>query len=182
MDWLDIPPLPEVQQSSSPKKAVITRCQKQTIRLRPVPSSRSAHSLHKGRNRRGGIDLDDSVEIADIEAQFKRARRHDDAVLLLSESMFRRSALLDTERTVRNECLNLPFPEKQGQLFHSRPAIAEYQTLLSPVQQRDDLGCIFQRVNVVELHLGGLFHGERRRDNLSLPLRAGGKPFKHLVW
>src|SRR5438045_741465 len=118
MDRLDEAAAPEIEQGTGPEKAVIARCEKQAVRLRPGSPPSPAHPLQEGRHRGRSIDLDDSVEITNVEAQFQRACGHYHAVLFLSEGMFRCPTLLDAEGTVRHECLDLPLPEKQSKLLH----------------------------------------------------------------
>ena len=122
------------------------------------------------------------VQVTHIKAEFERTGGDDDAVLLLGEGVFGCPALLTAERTVRNECLDFSFTQKQRKLFNPGSAVTEHEPLFALMQQRNHLGRILKRTDVIQLDDGGLPCGRCRRNHLPLPLRPRRQPRQHLGW
>ena len=151
---------------SGPEQGFVARRQEEAIRGAARPPPGPAHPLEERGDRRRGVDLDHPVEVADVDAKLQRACGHDHAVLPSGERLLGQTAFLGPERTVRDERLDFLFTQQQGELLHPRPAVAEDQPLLAPVQQPDDLGRIGEGAHEVDLDLGLLPFVRRRLDDL----------------
>jgi hypothetical protein len=79
------------------------RRQEQAVSPGVGATASTAESLEEGRNGRRRIDLDHSVEVADVDTEFESAGGDDDAIPAVGESALGVVALLFAERTVGNE-------------------------------------------------------------------------------
>ena len=76
----------------------------------------------------------DTIEITNIDAEFECARRDDHAVLRLGERLLRLPALVETQRAVRHECVDLKALEFVAELLGALTAIDEHKSLFATVQ------------------------------------------------
>ena len=101
-----------------------------------------------------GVDLDDPVQVAHVDAQLQNARGHDHAVVPVGEGLLGLPTLLLAERAVGDEGRDAQLPQPGPQFLGPGTAVDEDQPLLAPVQPRDHHGRVLQRADVVQLDLG----------------------------
>ncbi len=85
---------PQQEQAGGPQQRAIGQHQEKTVAYGARPASGAAQTLQKRRNSAGCVQLDDPVKIADIDAQFQRARRDDHTVPGLRERLLRTAPLV----------------------------------------------------------------------------------------
>ena len=173
-DRFDVASRPEIDQAGGLDERVVAGGQKQAVARRARPPPRAAHPLQEARDRRRRVDLDHSIQIAHVNAQFQRAGGDDHAVLARGERLFRLPALLLAERAVRDQRRGLELPQLGAQLLGARPAVDEHQPLLAPVEPGDHDRRVLERTGVVERHVGVAGPlAERQEDAAAAPAGAG---------
>ena len=76
------------------------------------------------------------VEVADVDAEFERARGHDDAVFSLGEGALRRVPLAGAQARVGHVRFTPASRSALAERLDATPAVHEDQALLSRVQRR----------------------------------------------
>jgi hypothetical protein len=173
--------LPKPCQARRPDEAVWRRRKKQAIGLCALTPSSTAQTLKKRCDARRGIDLNHAVQIADVDSQFQCAGRHDDAVRSARESFLRSTSLVDAERTMRHERVDIPPYEACGQILNSRSTVTEHEALFALMQPRNHRGCVLRRADVIELHVRFARRRLGRTHDLSRPSARANPPLKQLV-
>jgi hypothetical protein len=79
-DRLDIPVPPEQHQTSRAQEGLVAGGEEQTVTHGSRTPTGAAHALQEGGDGRRGVDLDDPVQIAHVDAELQRAGGDDDAV------------------------------------------------------------------------------------------------------
>ena len=119
-NWLHEAGFPQGDQCDGSVECRLGRGKEQAIPTGSGASSGSTDALEEGSDGIRAVDLDDSVEVPDIDAQFEGAGRDDDAVGRLTECRLGQSALIDTEGTVGEVSFDTMTPESGGNLLDPR--------------------------------------------------------------
>ena len=141
-DRLDVAARPQLDQAGGPQQGLVVGGQEEAVAGRAGPPPGAAHPLEEAGHGGRGVDLDDPVEVADVDAQLQRAGGHDDAVVPAGERLLGLPPLVQAQRAVRDERGDLQRPQLAAQLLDPRPAVAEDQPLLAAVQPRDHLAAL----------------------------------------
>jgi hypothetical protein len=145
---------PEPDQRPREKQGFV-RCRKeQTISTRALPSPGPAHALQERGNRTRRIDLDHSVEIANIQTELQGARGNNDAIVAAREGRLGLPALLLAQRAMRDEGASSQSPELDRELLHLASGIREDEPLFAPMEPRQHVSRVFQAFDVIELDVG----------------------------
>ena len=142
---------PQLDQPGGAEQALVRGRQEEAVAGRARPPAGAAHPLQERRDGARGVDLDHAVEVADVDPQLQGAGGDDHAVAALGERLLGLPALVQAQRAVRDERLDPPHPQLGGELLDPRPAVAEDQPLLAPVQGGDHRGGVVEVADVVEL-------------------------------
>lgn len=86
-DGLDPAPGPEGEQPGGLQQRLGARGEEETVAGGVGATAGAADPLQERGDAAGGVDLDDSVEVADVDAEFQGGGGHDDAVARLGERL-----------------------------------------------------------------------------------------------
>ena len=140
----DVAAGPQTQQPSGGHERLVRGREEQGVAAGSGPSPRASDALQESSDRRRAVDLDHPVEIADVNAEFQGARRHDHTVAGLGERLLRSSALVLPERAVRHERRHVSCSQRQPEFFHPLAGVDEHQALLAAVQSADHRGRVVE--------------------------------------
>ena len=174
-DRLDVATRPQQQQARGLQQTVVGRRQEECVAGRAGASAGAAEPLQERRDGSWRVDLDDTVEVADVDAEFERRRGDDDAVPCLGERLLGAAPLVDRQRGVRDEGRDVSLSQGARELLDLASRLAEDEPLLAGVQQRDDLGRVGEGADVVERDVArrpsGAGHDVRGNDGRRAPVR-----------
>ena len=155
--------------------------EEQAVPTRSGASSGSTNALKEGGDGIRAVDLDDSVQIPDVDAQFQSAGCDDDTIGCLTKRGLGLSALFNAQRAVRKIGLNLSLAKQRGDLLHPGAGIAKHQPFLTPMKSGNDQGGILQTADIIDLNFWRGYSlrwcHHRRLFSGAMP----GKPFQQLV-
>ena len=122
-------------------------------------AARAPHALQKTRYRRGAVDLNHAIEVPDINAQFERARRNNDAITPLGKCPFGVTALGYRQRPMREIRFNPQTPKIPRNFFDNTSRICKHEALPSRMQHLNDFRRIRQTAHIVQddFRLAALF-------------------------
>jgi hypothetical protein len=99
------------------------------------------------------VQLDDTVKVADVDAQLQRAGRNNHAVACFTEGTFRVATLLRTQRAVGDEGRYTLGPEISGHVFCPGTAIAKHEPLLTPMEDLQNPGSVLEIADEIDLNV-----------------------------
>ena len=136
--------------------------------MRRLPGRRPVRPMRcrNAATRRRGVDLDDPVQVAHVDAELQRGGGHDHAVPRLGERLLGPPPLVQRQRGVRQERGDPARPQRRADLLHQLPGVAEHQPLLAPVQRRDHRRGVAHRPHVIQLDVPGRCRASRERSHV----------------
>ena len=123
--------LVQFKQRHRPKQCAVIGREEQAVARRFCATPSPSKSLKERRDGSRRVNLNDTIEITNIDAEFECARRDDHAVLRLGERLLRLPALVETQRAVRHECVDLKALEFVAELLGALTAIDEHKSLFA---------------------------------------------------
>ncbi|MCQ0013778.1 hypothetical protein [Actinomadura madurae] len=95
LDRFDVTAAPQQRQGGCGQEGVLVEGQEEAVARGARSSARAAEALQERCDRGRGVDLDDAVEVADVDAEFEGAGRDDDAVAGVGERLLGAAALVE---------------------------------------------------------------------------------------
>jgi hypothetical protein len=126
---LDVARRPQPRQAGGLQEGVVGRREGQRAARRPRPPAGPPQPLQERRNGAGRVHLDDAVEVADVDAEIQRARRHDDAVAGVGEGVLGPPPFRGRQRRVGHERGDIPRAQLLGERLGPGARLAEHQPL-----------------------------------------------------
>src|ERR1035438_7351087 len=112
----------------------------QQRRSSSTDSTRPAHALEERGHGVWCLCLQDSVEVADIDAQLQRGGAYDAGVAAVVEALLRELALFPGHGAVMDEHVDAGVPHVLGDGLRRGPGLAEEQALAAPPPRRPRAG------------------------------------------
>ena len=168
---VDEPLAQQQQQPGSAQELDVVEDQESHVAARPRPSTGTAESLQQRGNGRRGTELDDTVEVPDVDAEFQGRGRDDDAIPGFRERGLRPAPLVHGEGGVRGEGLDPAFPQPDGHPFDGAAGVGEDQPFLPHIELGEHERRVGLVTDVVERQLrDDAGSGHLRRDDGRGPL------------
>lgn len=140
---------PEPQKPCRHQKIVMIEREEQTVARGVRATACAPETLQERGDRPWRVDLDDTVQVTDVHAQFESRGGDDDAVTRLLERLFGSMSFLCREGGVREERGHPVRAKQSAQFLDHAPGVAEHQPFLAAMERRYELGRVGDRSHVI---------------------------------